>query len=209
MGILDMTSFGDFKPIFSKNACGISYSEVRITKRCLKFNREASCEMHYASHVMFLISQDAKKMVIIACDENNPNAAPFFKTAEELEKEMAESGQRKRAPQTVSYTDASIVGGIREKLGWRDNLTRVCSGVRYKEECALLFNLETAEVTKGRKSRKKRVGNYLDSLPSLSELTHDMRPMPILALPGPSSSEGEMEHGFAVLNREEAGVFAG
>lgn len=158
---------------------------------------------------MFLISQDAKKMVIIPCDENNPNAAPFFKTPEELEKEMAESGQRRRAPQTVTYTDASIVGGIREKLGWQDKLIRVCSGVRYKEECALLFNLETAEVTKGRKSRKKRAGNYIDSLPSLKELTHDMRPMPLLALPGPFTSEKGLESGFAVLDREETGVFAG
>lgn len=163
-------------------SCRISTSEVRITTNKFSFSIATAAEIGYPEYACLLVSDDASKLVIKGCKKLD-YAFPFC-----IRDENGHINKK-----SISTGNVALSQVIRAKLGWEQKSCYVCSGILYRDEQLILFDLTKAFIRRHNTPKKVVPSDVFASYPPIYEV---MQYKPAL-LP-PISQESEDDSAVAV-----------
>lgn len=109
---------------------GVPY--VSVTNNGVTFNKSVVMKMDYPLFVTLLINRATKQIAVMACEEDTPNATPFYK-------------QRKKNVISVRWNGRDLLNTIQEITEWDlSTQSYKIEGQFLREENAMLFNLTEA-----------------------------------------------------------------
>jgi len=123
MGMLEGFSAFNFEE-------GVPY--VSVTINGVTFNKSVVMKLDYPTHALLLINENEKKVAVQACDEETPNAAPFYK-------------EKKSGVISVRWNGRDLLNTFQDIMGWnlKSDAYRI-EGIHLKDERAILFDLTKA-----------------------------------------------------------------
>lgn len=123
MGVLEGFSVFNFEE-------GVPY--VSVTINGVTFNKSVVMKLDYPTHVLLLVNEKEKKIAVQVCDEETPNAAPFYK-------------EKKSGVISVRWNGRDLLNTFQDIMGWnlKNDAYRI-EGIHLKAERAILFDLTKA-----------------------------------------------------------------
>ena len=114
---------------------GLPY--VSVTKNGVTFNKGVIYKLRKPAFVVLLINEKLKQIAIKECDENTPNAVPFYNAA------------KKSNLLSVRWNPRDLLNTLSDMMGWDlQSESYKIAGTLYLNEGVMLFDLEKAEIIK-------------------------------------------------------------
>lgn len=109
---------------------GVPY--VSVTINGVTFNKSVVMKLDYPAYALLLMNEGEKKIAVQACDEETPNAAPFYK-------------KKKSGVISVRWNGRDLLNTFQDIMGWnlKNDAYRI-EGIHLKGERAILFDLTKA-----------------------------------------------------------------
>lgn len=128
-----MSILENFKPFnFSE---GVPY--VSVTVNGVTFNKSVIIKLGHPEHVVLLMDEDGRRMAVLPCSQDTPNAAPFYNKG------------KKNNQLSVRWNGRDLLNTIQTMMDW--DLSKCgyrIDGVLLKQEHAMLFDLSRANELK-------------------------------------------------------------
>lgn len=103
---------------------------LSVTKNGAAFNKASVIKMEYADKVLLMINEKDKLIAIQKCEDQTPNATPFYKEQKNV---------------MVRWNNSDLLATLEKMMGWdvKRNGYKI-TGEFFSDECALIFDLKDA-----------------------------------------------------------------